>query len=148
MFMDTIGKIFHLNFLGFSHWFISISISQTKDNSISVDQARYAISIVNKYLDFATVKTSTKFYRTTFSYAMIFTKDGVSTSYEKVDNITREFNIHYRACIGSLIYLLCTRVDFSFSLHKLAKFSSNPGKVNFGGLVHLLIYIRDIKIWD
>ena len=30
----------------------------------------------------------------------------------------------------------------SFAVHKLAKFSLNPGKVNFEGLVHLLRYIR------
>ena len=59
--------------------------------------------------------------------------------------MTREYNIHYRAYIGSLIYLLSTRVDLSFALHKLAKFSSNPGKVHFEGLVHLLRYIRDNK---
>ena len=36
-------------------------------------------------------------------------------------------------------------MDLSFSLHKLAKFSSNAGKVNFEGLVYLLSYIRDNK---
>ena len=55
------------------------------------------------------------------------------------------FNIHYRACIGSLIYLLPTRVDLSLSVHKLAKFPANPGKLQFEGLVHLLRYIRDNK---
>ena len=45
-FGDTLGKIFHVNFLGFAHWFMSIRIYQLKDNSISVDQARYATSIV------------------------------------------------------------------------------------------------------
>ena len=35
---------------------------------------------------------------------------------------------HYRACIGYLIYLLSTRVDLSFAVHKLAKLSANPGK--------------------
>ena len=30
-------------------------------------------------------------------------------------------------------------------MHKLAKFSENPGKVHFEGLVHLLRYIRDNK---
>ena len=44
-FVDTLGKIFHAKFLGYSHWFISIRISQLKDHSISVDQARYATSI-------------------------------------------------------------------------------------------------------
>ena len=34
-------------------------------------------------------------------------------------------------------------MDLSFAVHKVAKFSANPGKVHFEGLVHLLIYIRD-----
>ena len=38
-FVDTLGKRFHVNFLGFEHWFMSIRISQLKDHSISVDQA-------------------------------------------------------------------------------------------------------------
>ena len=33
-------------------------------------------------------------------------------------------------------------MDLSFAVHNLANFSSNTGKVHFGGLVHLLIYIR------
>ena len=86
-----------MNFLGYAHWFISIIISQLKDHSISVDQARYATSIVAKLLDTATVKVSTKFYKTTFPYDMIFTKDDVSTSDEQVEKLTREYNIHYRA---------------------------------------------------
>ena len=53
--------------------------------------------------------------------------------------------IHYKSCICSLIYLLSTRVDLSFTVHKLAKFSANPGKVHFEGFVHLLRYIRDNK---
>ena len=74
---------------------------------------------------------------------MMFTTDDVSTSDEQVEKLTREYNIHYRACIGSLIYLLSTRVDLRFAVHTLAKFSANPGKVHFEGLVHLLRYIRD-----
>ena len=45
-----------------------------RGHSISVDQARYATSIVEKYLDTATVKVSTKFYKTIFPADMIFTK--------------------------------------------------------------------------
>ena len=67
------------------------------------------------------------------------TRDG------KVEKLPREFNIHHRSCIVSLIYLVSTRVDLSFEVHKLEKFSSNPGKVHFEGLVHLLRYIKDNK---
>ena len=94
-----------------------------KDHYISVDQAIYATSIVAKYLDNYTFKKSTKFYNTTLPSDMIFTKDDVSTSDQQVDKLTMEFNIHYRACIGSFIYLLSTRVDLSFSVHKLEEFS-------------------------
>ena len=111
--------------------------------SIYLYQARYATSVVAKYLDTATVKASTKFYKTKFPDDMIFTKEDVSTIDEQVEKLTREFNIHYRDCIGSLIYLLSPIVELSFEVHKLAKFSGNPGKVHFDGLVHLLIYIRD-----
>ena len=79
---------------------------------------------------------------------MIFTKEDVSTSDEQVEKLTREYNIHYRACIGSLIYLLSTIVDLRFAVHKLAKFSANTGKVHFEGLIHLLRYIRDNKTLD
>ena len=75
-FFDTLGNRSHVNFLGFAHWFMSIRISQLKDNSISVDQARYYTSIVTKYLDTAKVKESNKFYKTTLLADMILKKRG------------------------------------------------------------------------
>ena len=45
-FLDNLGKIFHVNLLGYAHWFMSIRISRVKYPSISVDQGRYATSIV------------------------------------------------------------------------------------------------------
>ena len=62
--------------------------------------------------------------------------------YKQVENLTREFNINYKACIGSLIYILSTILYLSFSVHKLEMFSSNNAKVNSEVLVHFLIYIR------
>ena len=120
-FFDTLGKRLRVNFLGYAHWFMSIRMSQMKDLYIYVDQATYATSIDVKYLDTATVKVSTKFYNTTLTADIIFTKEDVSTSDEQVEKLTRQFNIHYRACIFSLVYLLSTRVALIFSVHKLAK---------------------------
>ena len=60
-----------------------------KDHSIHVDQARYATSIVAKYLYTATVKVSTKFYKTKFPYNTILTKEDVSTSDEQLEKLTR-----------------------------------------------------------
>ena len=132
-FVGALGKRFHVNFLGQEHCFMSIRIYQMKDRSISVDQARYDTSIVAKYLDTATVKESTKFYKTTLPSDMIFTKVDASTSDEQVEKFNREFNIHYRACIGSLVYLLSTRVDSSSSMHKLALFQQTLVKYTLKG---------------
>ena len=87
--VDTLGRISHVIFLGYAHWFISIRISQIKDHSISVDQARYATSIMAKYFDTTTVEISTEFYTTTFSSDMIFTKADSSTSDEKVEKLNK-----------------------------------------------------------
>ena len=93
-------------------------------------QDRYATSIVEKYLDTPTVKASTKFYKNTLPSDMIFTKADTSTSDEKVEKLTREFNIHYRACNGLFIYLLTTRVELSFAVDffsaKVSKVFSKP----------------------
>ena len=59
---------------------MSIIISQEKDHSVSVDQARYATSIVEKYLDTVTVKASTNFYKTILPADIIFTKEDAYTS--------------------------------------------------------------------
>ena len=56
-------------------------------HSVSVDQDICATSTVDKYLDTVTVNTSTKIYKTTFPYDMIFTKDDVSTSDEKFEKV-------------------------------------------------------------
>ena len=54
-FVDTLGEIFYVNFLGYAHWFMSIRISYLRNHSISVYQARYVTYVVAKYLDTATV---------------------------------------------------------------------------------------------
>ena len=64
---------------------MSIRISQLKDHSVSVDQARYVTSIFSKYMYIAIVKVRNKFYKTTLPYDMIFTKEDVSTSDEQVE---------------------------------------------------------------
>ena len=88
-------------------------------------------------MDTATVKSSKTFYKNTFSSDMSFTKADASTSDEQVEKLTRDLNFDYRACISSLIYLLSKIVDLRFAVHKLAMFSSNPGKIHFEGLVHI-----------
>ena len=66
-----------------------------------MDQARYATSVVAKYLDPATTKYNPKFHNNTLPHDMIFNKEEASTSAEQVETLPREYNVHYRYCVGS-----------------------------------------------
>ena len=74
---------------------------------------------------------------------MVFTREDASTFDEQVKALSINCNIHYRSCAVSLIYILFKRAYLCFVVHKLEKFSFNPGKEHFEGLVYLLQYIRD-----
>ena len=65
-----------------------------KYHSISVDQARYATSIVEKYLGTATVKWSKNIYNTNLPSDMIINKADTSTSDKQVEKFARKINIH------------------------------------------------------
>ena len=95
-FVDTPGKIIHLNFLGYVHWFTSIRIYQMKYHTIYAHQDMYSTSIVCFFLffDTVTVKTSTEFYNNTLTSNMIFIKADEYTSDYQVDKLTMEFNIN------------------------------------------------------
>ena len=60
-----------------------------RDHSISVDQDRYATSIVDNFWGTVAVNKSKKNYKNTFPSDMIFTKDDESTSDDQVENLTR-----------------------------------------------------------
>ena len=49
LFVYTLGKRFHVDFLGYENWFNSIRISQMKDHYISVHQAIHDTYILAKY---------------------------------------------------------------------------------------------------
>ena len=49
--VGTLGRILHMNLLGYEHWFMYIRISQLRDHYISGDQARYYTSIFENYPD-------------------------------------------------------------------------------------------------
>ena len=71
-----------------------------KYHFILVHKARYDYFIVDKYLDTATAKKITKFYKGTLTSDMIFTKDDTSTRDDQVEKLRKELNIHHRSCIG------------------------------------------------
>ena len=112
------GKRYQVKFLGYARWFISIGITQLKDSSIPVDQARYNTSFVSKYLDNNTINENFKLYKTTLPHYIIFTKYYSSTSDEKVE-VQHPLLILCGITNLSFIY----KSVFVFCCQKLVKFS-------------------------
>ena len=88
-FLDTLIKLFHVNFLGYAHQFIYISISQLKDHSILVYQSRYSTSVVENYLYTSTIKENSRFNNTILPHDMIFTKEYNYISDKQVEVLQR-----------------------------------------------------------
>ena len=110
-----------------------------------MDQARYATYAAWKYLDTSPINENSKVHKNNLPHDMVFTKEDDSISDEQFGLLSREYNIHYWDFVGSLIYLLYKKVDLCFAVHNLAKFSSNPDKLHFQGLIYLFRYIRNDK---
>ena len=70
--------------------FMSIAISQLKEHYISVDQYRYATSVIAKYLDTSKIEENKNFHKTTLPHDMLFNIEYASTSDEQVEMLSRE----------------------------------------------------------
>ena len=88
-FLDMLGNNLNVNFLGCVHGFMLIRISQPKGQSNSVDQDRYTISGVTKYLYNATIIINSKLYDINLPHYMIFTNKYASDSDEQVKVFSR-----------------------------------------------------------
>ena len=63
---------------------------------------------MSKYLDTVTVNEIFKFHKTTLRHDMILANEYASTSDKQVEVLSKEYIIHYGACVGSIIYILST----------------------------------------
>ena len=51
--------------------------------------------------------------------------------------------LEYSQVIGSLMYIMnCTRPDIAYSVGRLARYTSNPGKDHWDALVRVLRYLK------
>ena len=135
------GTRFSIEFQGKAHWYLASRISQDKDFNVTIDQSRYAKSIVRRYLEPAGVKKSVKDFSSILPTSFVPTKKDCPTDPADSQCLQEEFNIDYASCVGSLIYLGNTRPDMIFGINKLAKFSRMPGERHILALIHLLRYL-------
>ena len=139
-FEKEISARFHVELKGSAHWFLTMRIQRDRFENFTLDQARYALNIVIKYLGTSEQKKITNRH---LPHDFEAARQDCSTSELEVKKLADEFRFEYRSVICSLIYLLNTRPDIMFAVTKLAKFMQYPGKKHFLTVVHLIKYTKD-----
>jgi hypothetical protein len=129
--------------MGQAHWYLSTCITQLANFDITIDQTRYFMSILKRYLETAGCPNNTRCHRTPFALDFTPSADDNFTTEEETKTLSMECNIDFASCVGSLIYLALTRTDITYAVNKLTKFTRNPGKKHFEAQIHLLRYLRD-----
>jgi hypothetical protein len=142
-FEESLQRRFNLELMGQAHWYLATRINQLANYDVELDQSRYCLSIIKKYLDPAGAKKVTHSHTTPLPMDFVPMADDCSIDDGTSEKLIVEYNLHYTSCIGSLIYLAMTRTDIIYAINKLAKFSRRPGKVHFEALLHVLRYLRD-----
>jgi hypothetical protein len=120
---------------------------QLEDFSITLDHSRYVLAMVQRFLPNSPVDGIDEATRRKYSAALpnnfIYQRADLSQSQAQVVALEAEFEFRYQVVIGCCIWTLNTLPRMQFSIRKLAKAMSCPGRVHFEAVVHLLHHISD-----
>ncbi len=143
-FEEQLSARFELELMGQAHWYLSTCITQLANFDITIDQTRYCMSILKRYLETAGCPNNTRCHPTPFALDFTPSADDNSTTEEEARTLSMEYNIDFATCVGSLIYLALTKTDIIlYAVIKLAKITRNPGRKHFEAIIHLLRYLMD-----
>ena len=124
--MSMIGELTH---------FLGLQIRQ-QDSGIFLSQSKYAKNLMEKFgLEFA------NFVRTTMSPNVKLT----------VDLLGKSVNPSlYRSIIDSLLYLIASRPDISYSVGVCARYRANPKESHMTALKRIIKYVKttaEFGVW-
>ena len=98
-FKKELPERFNVVFQGTAHWYLSARIHQDNQNNITMDQARYAKSIVTRYLDGAGVKRINSAHNTILPADFMPTVEDKANTMEESKKLQEAYNIDYASCI-------------------------------------------------
>ena len=120
-----------------AHWYLSTRIQQAENYDITVDQSRYCLSIIRRYLDTVDCAIVVREHTTPLPLDFVPTVDDNSVDENASSALATEFNLDFASFVGTLIYLALLRTDIIHAVNKLAKFTRRPDRKHFEALVHI-----------
>ena len=126
---------FEMSMIGELNHFLQLQICQ-QGLSIFLSQSKYARNLVRKYvLEFASS------IRTPMSPNVELTVDLLGKSFD---------SSQYRSMIGSLLYLIASRPDISYSVGVCARYQANLKESHMIALKKIIKYVKttaDFGVW-
>lgn len=144
-FRASLSARFDLEWHDRANWYLQARLTQDADRNISLDQSRYARSIVARYIPNAPVPASPAdldTYLAPLPLGFRWSKDDCSTSPDALLTLERQFGFRLIEVAGSLNYLSHTAVGPLFAIRKLCRFTRSPGLPHFEAALHLLHHLR------
>jgi len=144
-FIDAISSRFNHNPKPMADWYLSARITRLADGSYTLDQFRYAMSIVRRYLpnELEEISQADKDkYIDPLPATLTWTRDDCSKTAEDVHALEQEFAFKYREVTGSFNFLGNTAIRTLYAIRKACKFMNLPGRRHFEALRHIVHHVR------
>jgi len=144
-FKTALSTCFEIEWKPHADWILQVRIQQDANGNISLDQHRYANSVVGQYLPTASPTPSPTDLRKFASPSptnMVWTKANSSKTKTDVVDLETEYGFRFIEAIGSLNFLSNTAYEELFAIRAACKQRHLPGCLHFQALLHLLHHLR------
>jgi len=122
-----LGEHFPMSYLGPLSYFLGIEVKQCA-NGYYISQTKYIQDLIARSGITNNWTTATPM--------------DLHLQLHPTDGIPLPDPSRYRHLVGSLVYLIVTRLDIAHAVHILSQFVSAPTSVHFGHLLRVLRYLR------
>ena len=143
-FITELKKTFDCNVNLNADWYLQSHITQDKDFNTTLDQHRYCLSMIRRFLPNLPATPSdmdSKKYLNPQPTDFKWTKDDRSKTQDDVKALETQFGFRYIEVVGSLNWLSNTAFKQLFTIRKACKFMNLPGKPHFEAVQHLLMHL-------
>jgi len=144
-FQKALSNRFEIKWKPRADLFLQARIRQDFNGNISLDQHRYAKSVVGRYVPTASTMpspTDLRKFASPLPTNMVWTKTNSSKALSNVVSLEAEYGFRFIEAVGSLNFLSNTAYEELFAIRKACKYMHLPGRIHFQALLHLLYHLR------
>jgi hypothetical protein len=144
-FKTKLSQRFDVEIKQHADWYLQARIAQDSDGNITLDQTRYSMAIVRRYLpnaDDVPTAEDILHYADPLPKKFQWTKSDRSIDFDACHNLERQFGFRFIEAVGSLNFLANTSVKQIYAIRKACKHMRLPGLPHFQAMLHLLHHLR------